>query len=435
MPLGRSLLRRMRPQTTRTPRGQARGRKASGDNPVAGTAPRAAGRKQRATEPVGQVVRESQAQPLRASAAHGSFVVDDSGRRYLDFFMGWACGNLGWGQREIAARLRAFRGPGYVSPHFEYGPWDELASALAKVCPGKLTHSFRAVGGTEAVEVALQAAMLATGRQRFASLEGAYHGNSVAARSVGMGGEGLRLLPGCARLKPPLDEEALGRVETLLKKQDVAAFLMEPVVTALGVLVPEPKFMSGLAKLCREHGTLLVMDEVATGFGRTGKLFATEHYGIEPDVLCLGKAITSGHAPLAATVVTRRLADEVAEDLAFYSTFGWHPLAVEAALANLEYLSTHRDRLLRNVEERSRQFEGRLRLMDFGAQAEVRVKGLAVAVHVQDAKQASGIVERCRRDGLLVTNDEEVLQLFPALTIGQRTAARGLDLLEGAIDT
>lgn len=360
-------------------------------------------------------------EPLRVVEARGSTVVDAAGRAYVDFFMGWCVGNLGWGQREVKARLRRFKGPDYVAPAFQYAPWAEVAALLADMAPGRLARSWRTVGGTESVECALQAAKQYTGRRKFVGLKDCYHGNSMGAKSVD------------GRIKPPLDEAALKRVETALKKRDVAAFILEPVSCSLGALAPEPEFMEGLQALCRRDGTLLIVDEVACGFGRTGKLFATEHYDVEPDIMCLAKALTGGHAPMGATILTEEVAGEIEEDFHFYSTYGWHPLAVEAALANLEYFRKHEDAILRNVRARETQFRERLDAMDFGDDAEVRVKGLAIGIELGDAERADAIVEKCRRNGLLVTNDGDLLQMFPALNLDARTAERGLDALEKSL--
>ena len=225
-------------------------------------------------------------------------------------------------------------------PGHLYAPWVKLAELLADITPGKLQKSFRATGGTEAVDIALQAALAHTGRRKFLSIEDSYHGNSITARSVGASEERENLenlLSNCRKLKPPLDEKALGRVETLLKGKDVAAFIMEPVICNIGVIFPARDLMQGLQKLCRKYGTLLIMDEVATGFGRTGTLFATEHFDLEPDIMTMGKAITGGYAPMGAVIMTKNVAKS-AEEIEFWSTYGWHPLSVAAALANLRAL-------------------------------------------------------------------------------------------------
>ena len=124
---------------------------------------------------------------------------------------------------------------------------------------------------------------------------------------------------------------------------------MEPIICNLGAVVPEDEFIRGVRKLCTRYGTLFIADEVATGFGRTGKLFACEHFDLEPDVLCMAKAITGGYGGLGAVITTSKIANAIKEDFGLYSTYGWHPRAVAVALANLRYLTRHRNKLLKNA--------------------------------------------------------------------------------------
>jgi adenosylmethionine-8-amino-7-oxononanoate aminotransferase len=150
---------------------------------------------------------------------------------------GWCVGNLGWDHREIRTAIRNFRGPDYVYPGFGYRRWEELAELLASIVPVRNARCFRATGGSEAVELALQAAMLHTGRQGFLSLEDSYHGNTLGTLSVGASEsrKSLKnLLPHCRKIEPPLDGKAAGKVEAMLRKHDVAAFIMEPISINLG---------------------------------------------------------------------------------------------------------------------------------------------------------------------------------------------------------
>jgi acetylornithine/succinyldiaminopimelate/putrescine aminotransferase len=374
------------------------------------------------------VGRTSAAKDLQIAAARGSYVTDASGRRYLDFQLGWCVGNLGWNHPAIVKRLRAFDGPSYVGPGLLYEPWVTLAREVAAITPGRLARTYRCTTGTEAVELALQIAVAATGRTKLVSVADAYHGNSFATKSLG---EGFDLaLPGCKHLALPLDTRAIDRLETLLKHRDVAAFILEPVITNLAVEIPADEFLIGARELCDRYGTLLIFDEVACGFGRTGKLFASEHSGVVPDIMTVAKAITNGHAPLAATITTAAIADEVEDELDFYATFGWLPLATEAALATLAVWRDEGDTILDNVRERSSQLLSRLLAMPWRHEAEVRIKGLAVAVKTEDVDR---IADRCEDAGLLVTAEEEELMLFPALTISERELAEALDILERAV--
>src|SRR5947207_9941333 len=122
---------------------------------------------------------------LEVASVDGSFVIDSHGKRYIDFVMGWCVGNLGWNHSEIVKSLENFEGPDYIYPGYAYQPWDELAERLVSISPRGLTRCFRATGGSEAVDIALQAAMVHTGRKKFLSLEESYHGNSLGGLSIG----------------------------------------------------------------------------------------------------------------------------------------------------------------------------------------------------------------------------------------------------------
>jgi acetylornithine/succinyldiaminopimelate/putrescine aminotransferase len=373
--------------------------------------------------------RAEPAKDIEIVAANGSTLRDAQGRTFVDFQMGWCVGNLGWNPPEILARVRSFEGPMYVAPGLLYEPWAELAELLVEGAPGRISQAFRAVGGTEAVELGLQLAMKYTGRHKIVSIEDAYHGNSFGARAVGAD-DAEAHLRGFKKLAPPLDAKALDRLETLLKHRDVAAFIMEPVILNLSVMIPDTAFMEGLVDLCHRYGTLVIMDEVGTAFGRCGRMFASELFGIEPDIITLAKSITSGVAPLAATLTT----DEVADvELDFYSTFGWQPLAVEAAIATQLYWREHRDAVLANVAERSAQLRQQLSLMEFPKEPELRIQGLACAIDLGDEEYVTQLEERCREEGLLTFAEEEALVMFPAVTIDQETMQEGIDILANCV--
>ncbi|HKO56940.1 MAG TPA: aspartate aminotransferase family protein [Thermoanaerobaculia bacterium] len=382
------------------------------------------------------LARESPPEDLVVARAEGSYLWDAKGKKYIDFLAGWCVGNVGWGAERMRARIRKYRGPDYIYPYYVYKPWAELAQLLAELTPGNLQKCWRATGGTEAVDIALQVAMAYTGRRKFLSIEGSYHGNSIGTVSIASTEDRKpfpNLLQGCMTIDPPLDAKAADKVETKLKKRDVAAFIMEPISCNLGVLIPEEEFITRVVKSCRRYGTLFIADEVATGFGRTGKLFASEHFDLEPDLLCVSKAISGGYAPLGATITTRKIADAVAEDVGFYSTYGWHPLAVDAALANLRWIAAHRTRLLAEVEKTSDYFRERLTAMKLKPPGEVRIRGMAIGVETGDGEYTQVVADRCRRKGLLLTTADNTLTMFPALTIDRETAEAGLDVLERAL--
>jgi adenosylmethionine-8-amino-7-oxononanoate aminotransferase len=369
--------------------------------------------------------------PLKLKNSEGYFLYDEDNKKYIDFLSGWCVGNLGWGNSVLKKAIREYDGPAYVYPRLSYEPWEELAQLLAEISPGKLTRSFRTTGGSESVDTALQIAMAYTGRKRFLSLENSYHGNLISSLSIGDSETADKVnnhLQGCERVKLPLDEKALKKIETNLKEKKVAAFIMEPVICNMSVIIPEKKFMQDLEKLCRKYGTLLIIDEVATGFGRTGKLFASEHFGIEPDVMCISKAITGGYAGLGATLTTEKIAKAIKDKVSIYSTYGWHPLSVHVALTNIRYL--RKENILENVNRLSAIFSETLSTLKFKKKAEVRIIGLAMGIEFDDSKYAEKIQKKCLKEGLLLVNQDKSIVLFPALNINEKTAREGLAIFE-----
>jgi acetylornithine/succinyldiaminopimelate/putrescine aminotransferase len=369
---------------------------------------------------------------LTVARTKGSFLFDTRGKRYIDFVMGWCVGNFGWGDPDLERRIEHFRGPDYVYPEYRYRPWEELATLLTRIAPGDLTKCFRATGGSEAVELAVQAAMLHTKRRAFVSLEESYHGNTFGAMSVA-GSEYRekfpRLLPNCHKVTPPLGDDALERIETRLKRRDVAAFIMEPVSINLGVCIPEAGFMEGLRALCTRYRTLLILDEVACGFGRTGKIFATEHFGAKPDMMCIAKAISGGVAGMGAMLATAAVGETMEKKGEFYSTYGWHPRSTHVAIASVRRLVRDKRKLLAQVAATSDYFRERLAAIAFGSKVTINMLGLAIGLHFK-GNYADGLAERCRRNGLLVASESGGVLLLPALNIDRRTAKRGLDILE-----
>jgi acetylornithine/succinyldiaminopimelate/putrescine aminotransferase len=374
---------------------------------------------------------------IEVARTEDEFIYDNHGKRYIDFNAGWCVGNLGWKRSEIQSAINAAEIPDYIAPGYHYKGWIDLAELLASIAPGELQKSVRATGGTEAVEAAMQIAMLYTGRKKFISVEGSYHGNSLGTLSIGSSENRKQfknLLPNCLKIQPPLNDKVADKMEARLKNKDIAALIMEPVICNLGVLIPEQAFMKRISALCKRYGTLLVIDEVACGFGRTGKLFACEHFDLEPDILCLAKAITGGAMPLGACMTTAKIANKALKNgFQFYSTYGWHPLAVAAATANMRYWIENKEAILGNVAELSQYFTDRLSQMKFKKDATLRILGLAIGVEVSDPKYATRIQQNSLKKGLLFTTQEKTLTFFPPLTMRQAIAEEGLEILESSL--
>lgn len=381
--------------------------------------------------------RDVPATPIEVVGTKGNYLIAQDGMKYIDFVMGWCVGNIGWGVPEVEKEIREFDGPDYVNPYYLYKPWAELAELLAKITPGKVIKSFRTTGGTESVEVALQAAMAYTKRSKFISIEGSYHGHSIGAMSVGTSyfrEKYTNLLPGCEKIQPPLDKKAARIVEKLLSSGDIAAYISEPIICNLAIVTPTQEYFDIVQRACKMYGTVFIVDEVATGFGRTGKLFASEWYGLQPDILTLGKGLTGGYAALGVAIMTEEIAKSMEFNFSFYSTFGWHPHNIVAALANLHYLLKHKDTILNNVNTMSAYFSKRLNEMKFRYQTEVRVKGLAIGLECKENGYLIDVMNNCLKKGLIISDlGSFAVTIFPALTIDKKTAKDGLDIFESCL--
>ncbi|UZH54517.1 aspartate aminotransferase family protein [Salinimicrobium tongyeongense] len=377
--------------------------------------------------------RGNQALDLEVTRAKGSYIYAANGKKYIDFLGGAGVGNLGWGVEEIEEAIRKKDRPAYVYPNFYYRGWSELAEVLAKLAPGKLQKSYRMTGGSEAVDAALEMATMYTGREKILSIEGSYHGNTMGALSIGATKKKKgfpKLLEGFEKLELPLNSEKLERVKKLLSTKEFAAVIMEPVIINLGVVVPEKEFMAGLNKICKDTGTLLIMDEAITGFGRTGKMFASEHFDIEPDILGMAKAITAGHAGMGAVITTSEIDRQLSGKIGLYSSYGWHPVAVDASLAALHYLEKNQKRLFENIEQLAETFKNGISEVNFRKEPEVRIKGAAIGVEVYDEDYASNIKQKALEKGLLINTEGSSLLFLPNFQMPQKTALEGLNLLK-----
>ncbi|HET6437290.1 MAG TPA: aspartate aminotransferase family protein [Anaeromyxobacter sp.] len=276
----------------------------------------------------------------RYTRAEGPYLYDEAGRPYLDLTAG--CGALGLGHNPpevLDAVQRARSHPAVLI--MGYSPLQgALAEALASLLPGELSVACFGNGGAEAVELALRTARAATRRRRFLFCEGGYHGLSLGAMSVS-GSPRYRqafgpLLEPCASV--PFGD--LGALEGRLADGDVAAFIIEPVQGEGGAVVPPEGFLAAAGEACRAHGALLIVDEIQTGFGRTGRLFAIEHDGVVPDVVVLSKSLSAGVVPTSVCVTTPEIWDRAFGtrdrfDLTI-STFGGNPAACAASLKAIE---------------------------------------------------------------------------------------------------
>jgi adenosylmethionine-8-amino-7-oxononanoate aminotransferase len=295
--------------------------------------------------------------PLPVVATKGSRLVLADGRELVDGLASWWTACHGYNHPHIADALRAQID---TMPHVMFGglahePAYRLAARLAKLLPGELDHVFFAESGSVSVEIAMKMALQfqinrgVRGRTKFLAFRGGYHGDTLATMTICDPEEGMHslfagVMPGQVIADLPRDAESEAALDTLLGERghEIAAILVEPLVQgAGGMLLHPPEVLRTLRRLADKHGVLLVFDEIFTGFGRTGTLFAMQAAGIEPDIVTLSKALTGGTLPLSAAVASRTVfeafwSDDPGAALMHGPTYMANPLACAAANASLD---------------------------------------------------------------------------------------------------
>ena len=277
------------------------------------------------------------------SRAEGAYIFDSDGRRFLDMNGGFGMFNAGRNNPRIRqALLDVLEAdtPGSVQLGVSLLP-GLLARELLKRMPARIEHVLFTSSGTESVEAALKLGRTAAGRNRVLSASKGFHGLTLGSLSANGGKEWSErfgpLLPGFDQV-PWNDLDAL---DEELRREDVALFLVEPV-QGKGVNLPEPGYLEGAQELCRRYGTFFALDEVQTGFGRTGKMFALEHWGLEPDIVTVSKSLSGGYVPVGACLMSKQVYDSVFDSLehavSHGSTFAPNDLGMAAGLAILHEL-------------------------------------------------------------------------------------------------
>lgn len=392
---------------------------------------------------LGELFRQSLAQTsdaplgLEISRAEGSWLIANDGRRYLDFIAGIGVSALGHGNREVIAAIEAqARRHLHVMVYGEYVIESQVrfARRLTELLPSPITRVYFTNSGAEAIEGALKVARKFTGRPGFVAFNGAYHGDTMGALALA-GNPAFRepfgALPGPVRHLPFGDESALGNIDST-----IAAVLIEPVQAEAGVRIPEVRFMRALRERCDRAGALLIFDEVLTGFGRTGTLFALEHFGIIPDIVVLAKALGGG-LPLGAFCGRDDLIGTLAHDppLGHITTFGGHPLSCAAGLAALEVIV--RERLYERAAAGGAELLGGIRAMRSSRIAAMRGIGMLVGIEFRDPESAHRFVAATIARGVVTNwtlNAESVVRLAPPLTITNSEVDFALDAIQEALD-
>jgi putrescine aminotransferase len=386
--------------------------------------------------PLARVMKLS-GSPVEVSA-DGVTITDHNGKTYLDFAGGYGVFTLGYRHPRVVAAVRAQLDVMALSGRTMFNPLlGRLAKRLAELTPGDLKISFFANSGTEAVEGALKLARAATKRTAFVGTAGAYHGKTFGALSVS-GRDAFR-----APFAPLLDDVRLvpfGDLEALARAVDgAAAVIVEPVQGEGGVNVPPAGYLSGVRALCDRSGAVMIADEVQTGLGRCGALFACDIEGVVPDVMTLAKGLSGGVMPIGAYVARPGVwnAAYARAPLLHTSTFGGNPLACAAALAALDVLVD--DDLAANARLRGAELLAGARALAAkypDAIAAVRGAGLLVGVELRSEGYGGTIIPELLKRGVTAAwtlNAQCVIRLEPPLIVDADHIATALRALDEAL--
>jgi adenosylmethionine-8-amino-7-oxononanoate aminotransferase len=394
-------------------------------------------------------------EPLMIEAAEGAELIDSEGHRYLDGVSSLWCNVHGHRHPEIdqAVREQLDRVAHSTMLGLSHPGAAELAARLIEIAPPRLSRVFYSDSGSTAVEVALKMAFQYwqhrggqhVRKTSFICLQDAYHGDTIG--SVSVGGVPLfhrtfePLLFEAHRAKPG-DVDEMARL-LAMREEEVAAVVIEPLVQgAAGMLTHPAGYLRAVRRLCDRHGALLICDEVATGFGRTGTMFACEQEGVSPDLLCLAKGLTGGYMPLAATLATERIYEAFLGDHSDFKTFfhghtyTGNPLACAAALASLDVFE--RERTLVRIQPKIRLLSGWLAQVEKMPEVrEVRQRGLMVGIdlgeHDPQLRLGHRVVLEARRRGVIVRPLGDVIVLMPPLSIGKRDLRRLVEVVGQSI--
>lgn len=370
---------------------------------------------------------------LEIERAKGIYLYDSKGKKYMDLISGIAVTNIGHRHPNVIKAIKKQLGKYlHVMAYGEFiqQPQTTLADKLTALLPSPLNNVYFVNTGTEANEGALKLAKRITGRTEIVAFRNSYHGSTLGSLSIS-GNETKKfryrpLIPGISflRFNNPDDLEKI--------TGQVAAVIIEPIQGDAGVRIPAKDYMQKLREKCDETGAILIFDEVQTGFGRTGKLFAFEHFKVIPDILTMAKAMGGG-MPVGALISSREKMLAFSHDpvLGHITTFGGHPVNCAAALANLEVLTG--DHVIDRVEEKGLLFE---KLLKHDGIKDFRRIGLMMAVEFESEEIVQKIVKKCLEKKVITfwfLSTTNSFRLAPPLTITRKEIKKACRLIRDAI--
>ncbi|MEW9674439.1 aminotransferase, partial [Ammoniphilus sp. 3BR4] len=389
--------------------------------------------------------------PLIATKGEGSWFTDTEGNRYLDGVSGLWCLNLGHGRREIAdAAYEQMVNLSYFPLTLSHIPAIELSAKISELLQGSYT-TFFSNSGSEANETAFKIARQYhaqngnPGKFKFISRYRAYHGSTMGAMSAtAQANRRVKYdpsAPGFLHVPPPYsyrssfgeqgncDQLAADLMDQIIQWEGpdtVAAVIMEPFISGGGVIIPSPQYLQRVAEICKKHDVLLIIDEVVSGFGRTGKMFGFMHSeGVQPDIITMAKGLTSGYLPLGATAVSSKIYEKFKENgklnhLRHISTYGGHPASCAVALKNIEIIEREEivDRVAQLGESILGEFHNLIALDKVG---EVRGKGFLYGIELVEDKQSKtpvseefmgSVIAGCKKKGLIIGRNGDTVPGF-----------------------
>jgi len=371
----------------------------------------------------------------------GHYFWDMDGRKLFDVHINGGTYNLGHRNPEIIATLRAALDEYDIgNHHFASGPRARLAKLLAGITPGNMRHTVFAASGSEAVEVAIRSARKATGKRRIVAFAESYHGHGGLSLRAG----GYQKLAGYFLSEEPVGEfiqvpfNDIEAMEEALAQPDVAAVISEMIPATSGFPMPDQNYHAEVGRLCKKYGVLYIADEVQTGLGRTGRMWACEGYGVEPDILVTGKGLSGGVYPIAAAVMTEQASGWIQEEgWGHSSTFGGSELGCLVAEKVIEIIT--RPGLLENVRAMSEFL--RRGLEDIRSRypffEEIRQNGLVMGLRFGNPIGGAMMMGACYEAGLwaFVSGfNYAVLQFKPNLLVDRAACEEVLGMLEKALE-
>ncbi|MCH8535564.1 MAG: aspartate aminotransferase family protein [Flavobacteriaceae bacterium] len=352
--------------------------------------------------------------------AEGSYIYTSDGKAHLDFVAGVSACGLGHRHPAVIQAIKdQLDHYMHVMVYGEYAlaPAVEYCKLLAANLPPQLQSTYLVNSGTEAIDGAMKLARRATGRKQIIAAKNGYHGNSYGALSLMDYKE--RTLP----FEPMVGEIThieFNQVTCLsVITTNTAAVVLETIQGGAGFILPEKDYLVQIKKRCEEVGALLILDEIQPGFGRTGKLFGFEHFGITPDILVIGKAMASG-LPCGAFVSSKKIMNTLSNQpkLGHITTFGGNPVIASAALATLKFLLE--SNVISLVNEKEKLFR---RLLQHRLIKEIRGKGLMLAILLENENHANELVLRAKKEGLILfwlLFEKKAVRISPPLTISNQ---------------